>query len=114
MAKKEQLIKDFTNALTNVQYGEQIVNIDDDGDDHIAISIELDSWRGNEYYIFGFKGYADGETIDDKAYIMLEKRFVDTEVFDEYDGIEGTVQVIADIVSKQTDSKPDEEGVPAE
>lgn len=114
MTKKEQLIKDFTNALTNVEKGEQIVQVYDDGDDHVAVSMELDSWRGKEYFVMGLKGYADDEVIDDKAYMLLDRELIN-ETFDEHGGIEGTVNMIADVISAKTESsKPDEDGVPAE
>ena len=113
MANKEQMIHDFTEALKNIEKGEQIVQVYDDGDEHIAVSMELDSWRGKEYFVMGLKGYSDGEVIDDRAYMMLDRELIN-DAFDEHGGIEGTVQVIADIVSKQTESKPDKEGVPAE
>ena len=114
MANKEQLVRDFTEALKNIESGEQIVQVYDDGDEHIAVSMELDSWRGKEYFVMGLKGYSDGEVIDDRAYMMLDRELVN-EAFNEHGGIEGTVELIAGIISAKTESsKPDEEGVPAE
>jgi hypothetical protein len=115
MNKKEQMIRDFANALKNAEHGEQVVSVYDDGDEHLSVSVELDSWRGNEYYIFGLKGYADGEVADGVAYMMIERKFIESHVFDEAGGIDGAVQLIADqLIGKEEESKPDEEGVPAE
>ena len=114
MNKKEQMVRDFANALKNAEHGEQVVSVYDDGDEHLSVSIELDSWRGNEYYIFGIKGYADGEVVDEIVYVILERRFVESKVFDEAGGIDGAVQFIADQLIGKEESKPDEEGVPAE
>ena len=103
MANKEQIVRDFTEALKNIESGEQIVQVYDDGDEHIAVSMELD-----------FKGYSDGEVIDDRAYMMLDRELVN-EAFDEHGGIEETVEMIAGIISAKTESsKPDKDGVPAE
>jgi len=114
MNKKEQMVRDFAEALKNAEHGEQVVSVYEDGDEHLSVSIELDSWRGNEYYIFGLKGFAEGEVVDGVVYTMLERKFVDSKVFEEAGGIDGAVQFIADQIIGKEESKPDEEGVPAE
>lgn len=114
MVNKKQMIEALTNALMNIKNGEQIVNILDDDDEHVAFSMELDSWRGNEYYIFGLKGYSDGVELDNILYMMLGKEFFEKKIIDELGGVEKAVNDFANALFEKTESKPDEEGVPAE
>lgn len=111
MINKDELVRSFKEALHNLDKGEQIVQIVSDDEDSIAVSMTVETWKGNKCCVLSLLGNYEGETLDNKLTILIDRSGLE-EVFKESGGIDKLVDDVAAELTK-TDSNPNKEGVPA-
>lgn len=108
---KEQVKKDFIEALEHIDEGEKIVSVISEEDSELAITMEPEIRRGKKYYTFGMMGHVDDEDLSDIGYLMLSEGAY-AKVLEELGGVEGFCDFATESFKKGMEEGM-KEGVPA-